>query len=216
MGIKKYKLPYVALSAFLLTLGVFYFLVRLLSYTFVPSCGPVQYTITTAIIIFLTVKGVGYRNEKTRTSVVLSVLLPLITIIFIVLRFAGTDTNGVNNYIAILFALIILMCVMILFFSCGCGKGVKIGFGVSYLALLVPIFFAFLIMILFGNFGSYTVVKSEISPNSVYLAEIIANDQGALGGSTKVYVTRQNRVMSFFIGEFKKRFTWTDGASLRV
>ena len=43
-----------------------------------------------------------------------------------------------------------------------------------------------------------------MSPNSVYIAEIIDSNQGALGGATLVSVTRQNRNISILIGELKK------------
>ena len=38
---------------------------------------------------------------------------------------------------------------------------------------------------------SSAVIKSEMSPNSVYLAEVIDADAGATGGSTLVKITRQ-------------------------
>jgi hypothetical protein len=44
----------------------------------------------------------------------------------------------------------------------------------------------------------------ELSPNLIFLAEIIDSDAGALGGSTHVYVTRLNSDVNLFIGMLKK------------
>jgi hypothetical protein len=55
-----------------------------------------------------------------------------------------------------------------------------------------------------SDFGKNTVIRAEMSPNSIYLAEVIDNDQGALGGATLVNVTKQNRNVYLLIGDLKK------------
>ena len=42
--------------------------------------------------------------------------------------------------------------------------------------------------LVFGNFGAKTVVKTVESPSGKYYAELIDDDQGALGGATRVWV----------------------------
>ncbi len=54
--------------------------------------------------------------------------------------------------------------------------------------LMLPVgFFAFL-MLTFGNIGKDTAVQTLESPGGVWRAEVIASDQGALGGDTTVLV----------------------------
>lgn len=46
----------------------------------------------------------------------------------------------------------------------------------------------------FGGIGAKEVVRRVDSPNGAYVAEIIAEDQGALGGATRVEVSGTNRI----------------------
>ena len=59
-------------------------------------------------------------------------------------------------------------------------------------------------MTLFGDFGQNTIIKTEMSPNSIYLAEIVDSDHGATGGSTIVRINPQNRNRNIFFGVIKK------------
>ena len=54
------------------------------------------------------------------------------------------------------------------------------------------------------SFGSETVVKSELSPDRVHIAEMIAQSEGALGGSTVVYV-REDWVLDFGVAQIRKQ-----------
>jgi len=96
---------------------------------------------------------------------------------------------------------------MILFFSLVRNKSVKTRLGITYIVILSLISFIFLTGFLFSGLSQNTVVKSVISPNSAYLAEVIDNDQGALGGSTLVTVTQINKTLNLLIGELKKNPT---------
>jgi len=179
----------------------------LLGYTFVPANGLVLTIFTATPIVWLAISAIKNRHEKTKTSVVFSALLPLIAIFFIISKWIASEIIGVDTYIYIASFCITLICSMIVFFSCGRGKAVKIGLGITYTVLVASIFFILFMWVFFFTFfnlSSDTVVKSEISPNAVYLAEIIDNDQGALGGATIVNVTRRNRNINILIGELKK------------
>ncbi|MCL1819335.1 MAG: DUF5412 family protein [Oscillospiraceae bacterium] len=198
----------IVLAIYLLTFGVIYFSFYLLGYTFVPASGPMLYTIAAAIIILLTVNSIKHRNERTKTSGVFSALLPLIAVFYTNSKYVGTDTYGINNYLFILNACIVLICGLILFGAFMRGRVVKAVLLLLYTLMLVFIFLMLFIMIFFGNFGFIQVEMSVMSPNSVYLAEIVSHDQGALGGATYVSVTRQNRVMNFLVGKFRKEIYW--------
>ena len=112
------------------------------------------------------------------------------------------DVSGTNILVYALHSIIQLICSMIIFFSRGHIRDGKMWLGVLYIIVLSMISFALFIMIRFEpfiNIGDVRVKKSEMSPNSVYLAEVIADDQGALGGSTIVTVTRQYQNINLFI-----------------
>lgn len=46
---------------------------------------------------------------------------------------------------------------------------------------------------IFGEFGKISVVKEVLSPNQNYVAEVVDDDQGALGGNTYVTVKRSGQ-----------------------
>lgn len=60
-----------------------------------------------------------------------------------------------------------------------------VGLGILFLI-------CFAVTAFFGNFSSSAVVRAEYSPDNRYIAEVIVNDQGALGGATLVTV-RENK-----------------------
>lgn len=194
------------LAMFLLTLGSFYLLVKLLGYTFVSANRLIADSITAMIIIYLTINEAISENEKTKAVMIFHAFLPLIAILFFIIKGIATNASIVYTYIYIVHSSITLLCSLILFYLYGPKKFVKIGVGILYIIILTPIFLIFFLMFIFAtvDFGENTVITSEISPNSKYLAEIVDSDQGALGGATFVTVTRQNRDINIFIGEFKK------------
>ena len=65
--------------------------------------------------------------------------------------------------------------------------------------LVLPI----LLFIMLSDFGARTVIAREVSPDMRYCAEVIDDDQGALGGATILMVYRLDG--SFSIGSFEFR-----------
>jgi hypothetical protein len=114
------------------------------------------------------------------------------------------------------YALVIWICAMKLFFAYVKAKVIRIGLGVVYSIIVIPVLLLSLLITFFSiiyylhphephpSFGSRTVIKSELSPNSAFLAEIIDVDEGALGGNTLVDVTPLNSDLNIFIGTLKK------------
>ena len=201
---KLQRYPPTTLAILLLALGIIYLQIILLGYTFVPNpiSGLVMNIVTTAIIFGITVIAVKSKKTKTQVNTVFSALLPLIAIIYIITKWMASD---INTIVYVAHAYIILFCCILLFFLCSYMIAIKIGLGIIYTAMHMLIFFVLFIMLAFSNFGENTVMKSEISPGSIYIAEIIASDEGAMGGSTLVDVTRLNRDINLFIiGELKK------------
>lgn len=71
------------------------------------------------------------------------------------------------------------------------------------LLLLISIWF-FGVISLFATLGERTVVKTLYSPNDTYYAELIDDDQGALGGRTQVYVydNKSKDSLQIYTGEW--------------
>jgi len=203
------KASSIPLTLYLLSLLSFHFLIKLSGYIFIPFNELTVNVFTAGIIIWLTIRGIKNKNEKTKATVVFSALLPLIALIYIVIKFISisSDISCEIMIIYVLHASITLACSMIIFFSCGRGKAVRIVFGIIYSVVLSFVCFMLYVMLVFSIYGFIavkTVEKSVMSPNAVYLAEIISIDSGATGGETVVNVTRQNRDINLIIGELKK------------
>ncbi len=58
--------------------------------------------------------------------------------------------------------------------------------------------------LVFGNFGAREVVRHVDSPSGSYVAEIVIDDQGALGGATLVEVFGTNRIDAWLIHIYPK------------
>ena len=195
-----------------LTLGFISLLFILLRYTFVPVSGVLLNVITASIIIWFTSSIVKNKNEKTKIYIIFAAFLPLATLFFAIthgiLWSTFIDTNIIDTSTYVIHSYVVLICSMAIFFSCKMKKAVKIVLSIIYCILIVSMLIILFIMLfiatVFANFGIHEVVHSEMSPNYVYLAEIINSDQGALGGNTLVTITRQNRNLNLLIGKFEK------------
>ena len=77
-------------------------------------------------------------------------------------------------------------------------KILRIALRAIYSIVLVLILFVLFVIVLGGDCSGgggcerLTVMESEMSPNSMYLAEVIAADYGVMHGAMLVRVTRQN------------------------
>lgn len=70
--------------------------------------------------------------------------------------------------------------------------------------MALPVGILVLFMMIFGNISQDTVVQSVASPEGAYYAEVIDNNQGALGGSTLVDVYENKGVKAFVFRIYKK------------
>lgn len=71
--------------------------------------------------------------------------------------------------------------------------------------LMFPIGFIGFLDSVFGNIAINTVVKTVESPNEAYYAQVIDNDQGALGGNTYVDVSESKLNLLLFRIEKKPK-----------
>lgn len=70
--------------------------------------------------------------------------------------------------------------------------------------MFLPICFIGLLGFFFGNFGETTVVQSVESPSGAYYAEVVSDDQGALGGATLVNVY-ENKGINALVFKISKK-----------
>ena len=194
---KPYKSQPVMLAMFLLTFGSLYYLIEMLHYIFVPANEFVLITLdifSGAIIVRLTYKA--EENKKTKTATVASALLPLIAIFYVLFYVIILEGAG-SNLISVAHIYIALICSVRLVFYCMQGNFLRIILGITYSILLVIMY---LMSATVGN-TERRVEKSEMSPNSVYLAEVIE----VINSDRQMRVEiRQNRNINLFIGELKK------------
>jgi hypothetical protein len=212
MEIKKtIKSPLVMLEIVLLVSGSFYSITKLSGYTYVHSIFSL--IAMPLIIAFHIFKAAKNKNEKTKAYISFSALLPLIAVFNVISTCLASDVSAMFMYDTV-YAFGVLLCSLKLFFACVEVRVVRIGLGIVYSIVLIPVLLILLIIILFAprhsssspesSFVKNTVVRSELSPNSIFLAEIIAGDAGATGGSTRVHVISLNPDLNIFIGTLKK------------
>lgn len=103
-----------------------------------------------------------------------------------------------------LFALICYACSVILLVKFTRRSVWKIGSVVLSVLLAAVLLFSSLISFIFGDLGQKTVVKSAASPRNTYLAEVIDDNQGALGGDTHVDVWTVGKTVDLFLCKFSK------------
>lgn len=206
---KRLKSTPITFAKVLIVIGSSFVLVKLLGYMLISTYEIAWCGIFSMFIIILTHNVLKNRSEKSKIITFFTAILPLIAMLFVIInavvflivnRFASETTV----LLYVLHSSIVLICSLVMFFVCLNGKALRISLGIVYSLLLVLIFCIFFIMIMFRSFGANTIVRSELSPNSVFLAEIITSDQGALGGDTFVEVTRQNKDINLFIFDLKK------------
>jgi len=189
----------VGLAMFFFVHGVVYWLINRFGYIFVPMHEVLQVSIAVVIIIILMIDGIGWSDDRTKFSSAVNALLPMIALFFV-----GTITNG--GFLYLLLFIVALVCSVVLFFVCTHSRKVKIVLGVIYsIVLAVPMLFFVLALIgaLLPQFGHTEVRQAELSPGGIYLAEVVENSQGALGGNTWIYVTPQGKTINILVGELR-------------
>ena len=93
--------------------------------------------------------------------------------------------------LALLGFLIQTVCFALLAVRCGKNVATKITGAIVSFVLLMPVLALSFFGYLFGNFGKVEAVYSTQSPSGAYYAEVIDDDQGALGGNTYVDVYKK-------------------------
>lgn len=110
------------------------------------------------------------------------------------------------NYSFVCFVLLALVSVVsaaVVMFHEVPERGVKIGFTITTLVAGAVVWLFLFLSLFLGDFGVTRVMYSKQSPGGKYVAEVIDDDQGALGGYTIVKMRRKES-FSFLIGRVYK------------
>jgi hypothetical protein len=191
------------ISLLFIVVGGFNLLLNLLNYRFAPASALAYDIFFSAIIIGLTARGLMHVAESNRVTAVLTALLPVFAVFYISL--CGATIERETDYSFVFHAFAAIICSVALFFSYKRGKLAKIVLGIIHAAFLLLTIYILLIAFMMADFGSNNVIGTHMSPNSVYMAELIASDQGALGGATIVTATRNSRIRNLLVGKLSRR-----------
>ena len=144
-------------------------------------------TLITVIIVILSI--IIKQDLSNKIFAILSILSVLFFIFYIVFySFISSSVLGA----------------IILFIGFGCSFYLAVRYGKPLALkivglilcgiLVVPSCFIIFLALLFGHMGSNTVVQTVYSPQKNYYAQVIASNQGALGGDTLVDVYQNSGV----------------------
>lgn len=148
----------------------------------------------TALVLLLTLK-----IPLNKAQAVFSVLLPPLSALnglFFVL-----DSRW---ELTIFFILICYGCSIVILIKFSHHIVLKVISTVFSVLLVFFLLFSSFIQLIFGDLGLKTIVKSVVSPEKTYVAEVIDSDQGALGGNTHVDVWNKGKVIELYICKFSK------------
>ena len=187
--------------------SVLNFIVNEADYIYRPKSYIMFFIIYLVLCSIFTYFSIKYKNYAFKLSRLLSSFMPLISLVYLITLLFCFDfkiDNRMNNifYYELLFA-ISLSSSLVIFFAYNKIKWLKI-----CVAVIVGIFAVFFFQILFlsmllSNFGENTVVHTAKSPDNTYIAWVVSSDQGALGGSTEVYVRNTQKDILFVSGMLK-------------
>ncbi len=170
-------------------------------------------TVTSSILSF------RYKKKACKTAKFFGCIMPLFSLFYIRTLLLAVDfkiDNRTSNafYYGVLFA-ITLTAGLVIFFAYISIRWVKIGVG-CVTAVFSQFFLGLLLLsFLISNFGESTAVQTLNSPDNTYSAWVISSNQGALGGSTEIYVRNISKDIDLLGGVFRTEteLVWSGGWS---
>ena len=168
---------------------------RLLDYTVLVRDGKLFSVFTTGLYVVFGILLLT-RKEKSvsNVSAVFLSLCPLLNQIHVLFIIFYTD-----DLLPVLLSIFWTILSVVIVSEYVKSKLLKIPFYVLAGFLTLPI----LLFLPFIGFGARSSLACELSPDAVYCAEVIDDDQGALGGATDLIVYRKDK--SFSVGSFEFR-----------
>lgn len=181
-------------------------------YSFVLYQGWLQSAMV-AVLLFAMARIVSQRKITldAREQVMLNLLFPMMIIFQIYLIASHMGGRTLHLILCLLFSLIAIVSMIRLFFRYRFCIPLKIVCGVISILLMVILFLVTCLGSLgvvigifehyFGEFGKTSVVKQVSSPDQSYIAEIVDDDQGALGGNTLVNIKGIGKEIPVLLGK---------------
>lgn len=202
----KNNINFVLLLA-LIFLSVINFFIYFMDYKFEPISYIWFMLLYVLIAIAVTVVSLKFKDSKTRAAKMSGILMPFVTLVFIVSLGFALELNVIyiqQNllYFESLFV-IGLSSSFVIFFGSVIRKSVKIFMGIIIGVISIPVAFIVFISLIFNNFGETKVIQSLNSSDGTYNAFVVSSDQGALGGNSCLYVRNIKKDIFIGIGTFK-------------
>lgn len=199
------------------------FCAKLFGWTLVLNNSIAYPAIAAALSMIMTVMVICRKEEfAKREKTLVSIALPVSLLNGLMLTLAEGSIAAV---------LISVVCSFVMYRKGRRLKGLRVLTGVLSAVLTLAVVVLVPAALIFGEFGTSTVLKSSFSPDGRYEAQIVDIDQGALGGNTTVRVRRSSGLFRAIEGicEFEKTVyigdwgigdalnpEWMDGDSLKI
>lgn len=156
--------------------------------------------ITAACALFAILAGYAERNSKQEHVMKAQYVMPVASMLYAIMMLYLASWEKV-----ILPVFICPVCAAWLFHLNGQGKRIRSVF--KAISILVsPVFVILVLMlVLLSDFGKTTVVQQIDSPEERYRILLVDVDQGALGGSTDVFIEHKRDVLDFGFFALRKK-----------
>lgn len=180
-----------------------------LDYTYIPNNYILFVSIYVLITICAMIFSIKYKKVANKTSKNFGYIMPIIALVYILVLLFNLDTGILNNeenntlYNQILFTTTIVSS-LVIFFNYNKFIWLRICAGIVTSIFTIGYSLIVLISIVLPEIGETTIVETLNSPQDNYCANIISYSEGALGGSTYVYVRNIKKDISFLTGTLRK------------
>ena len=169
----------------------------------------VLYLTASSVLTYFAVK---YRKSSSDMSRVIGCFIIFASFIYVITLAFCFDfkiDNKINNvaYYELLF-LVSLASSLTIFFACNKIRWLKIFVGILTATFSAIFALGLFFSILLSTFGENTIVQTVKSPDNTHVAWVISSDQGALGGSTDVYVRNTEKDIPLLFGILKTESNW--------
>ena len=188
---------------------------KTVGYSFTLKYPMIHYWLTATVGLALYVLRCCSNEAREYRKPILLFFAPL-AMVNALFSYDGSEAK----WIGLAMILSIVFCTMITFSRVAFSKEMKpvekliVGAGVILLFLLVIVvtMVTTVFNVLFGDFGRVWIERTAYSPSGNYYAQVVVDDQGALGGNTYVDVYEDKGMDTFYftICDEPERIYWGD------
>jgi hypothetical protein len=188
---------------FMVIMLVFTAICAAFNYVLIVYNQKTWFILNSLIELVLTVLYIVNIIKKNKASNLL--FLPLLSVIYLLLLSQIIDDVS-RAYLSIHAVICFVCCLIVSFFHRG-NYMAKAILGILNSLLLFAVLGVAFLGIIFGGFGSTTVIDEVVSQKGYHSAILINFDQGALGGSTIVNIEYNRTKINVLIGKMVVRKT---------